>query len=126
MLGVNSVSDRLAVGDPRVLPARYQATQTFSGIPGSGMPMGSGAPMMGGGFTGAPSMVGNTGFVGGGAPAMGYDANAPLPEGPAISRLILKGRMHSSPPSRRVPSRRWCRRSLPSHSARSSAKLDQL
>jgi hypothetical protein len=79
VLGVASVNDRLAVGDPRVLPARYQ---TVGGIQAAGVPIGGGAPIMNRGVMGGT--VPNGGYVGSGAPVTGYDANAPLPEGPAI------------------------------------------
>jgi hypothetical protein len=95
VLGVSSVNDRLAVGDPRVLPARFQAagpamTPTYN--VSTGQPTGTGAPIVNGGFiNGAPMGNVNAGMMAGGAPMVGYDANAPLPEGPAIPGASMAG-----------------------------------
>ena len=92
VLGVTSVSDRLAVGDPRVLTARYQSAQPgmVTGIPGMGVQggtipggtvanaaagtmLGGNAPVINGGYAGAPGVIGNGNFAGTGAPMMGFD-----------------------------------------------------
>ena len=82
--GVTAVTDRLAVGDPRVMPARYQVTQAGFGMHGNvggpetmiGAPGVMGAPMAGNGA------MYNGGMVGG--PGMNYDPSGPMPEGNAV------------------------------------------
>ena len=83
--GVSSVSDRLAVGDPRVVPARYNLPmhgQHIQGAPMAGQFNGIPAGMNGPVYNGAPA--GAEGMIGNGASMVGYDPSSPLPEGNAI------------------------------------------
>jgi hypothetical protein len=70
--GVTGVVDRLSVGDPRIMPARFQADFEAPRVAlGGHGHHGGGAPvMMDGGFEGAPVMS-------------GAGMEGPMPEGPA-------------------------------------------
>ena len=76
--GVSAVMDRLAVGDPRVMPARYTPSH---GMQGSVV----GAPIGAEGMGMQGAMVGNGAPIGfNGAAVGGFDPSQPLPEGNAI------------------------------------------
>jgi hypothetical protein len=80
--GVQGVIDRLTVGDPRVLPARYaaDAAQPRVALGGHLSSLG-GQPILGnGGVMGGEV---NNGFVSGGTVMDGAAMGGPMPEGPA-------------------------------------------